>query len=53
MIPLETLRESLACAEDEVFRAQMADPFAFTNGSYDAALRVVADIKRRIKEQSA
>ena len=50
MTTLDKLRADLSRAEDEVFRVQMADPFAFTNGAYDAALRVVATIQREIEQ---
>lgn len=53
MTRLEALRADLARAKDEVLRVQMADPFAFTNGGYDAALRVVATIEREIARAEA
>lgn len=40
-VPIATLRERLADAERQVVSVAMSNNFAYTDGSYDAALRVV------------
>lgn len=47
---IATLTERVALAEDEVFRVQMADGFAFTNGSYDRACSVLRQARAELRE---
>ncbi|MBR0682771.1 hypothetical protein GXW74_19925 [Roseomonas eburnea] len=37
-------------AEDELYRVQQADDFAFTNGSYDRALRCLREARQALTD---
>ena len=47
---LAELERAVRSAEDEVFRIQMADNFAFTNGNFDRAVRVLASARRELAD---
>jgi hypothetical protein len=50
MADIPALERAVASAEDELFRVQMADSFAFTNGAYSRALNVLTECRRELRK---
>ena len=50
MTDLEALRARVLAAEDEVYRVQQADDYAYVNGAYDRAVQVLAQAMRELQE---
>lgn len=50
---LDRLRAAVKAAEDSVYVISMSDDFAYTNGSYDAARRVLDRALRALADAEA
>lgn len=53
MSKIAQLQSSLKLAEDCIFQVEMSDDMAYTNGSYDAAVRVRNQIRKELEEEMA